>query len=79
MALPLGGQSAPHLLQLTLQSSDHLGEVLQLAGVQLLGALQGVLKAFLLSTAGGKRMLAGQLYRGYDVRGSDNSTLTVES
>lgn len=48
MALPLGGQSAPHLLQLALQPADHLGEVLQLAGVELLRALQRILQAFLL-------------------------------
>lgn len=48
VALPLGGQTAPHLLQLALQSANHLGEVLQLAGVELLRALQRVLQAFLL-------------------------------
>lgn len=48
VALPLGGQSTPHLLQLALQPADHLGQVVQLAGVELLRALQGVLQAFLL-------------------------------
>lgn len=50
MALALGGQPAPHLLQLGLQPGDHLGEVVQLAGVQLLGVLQGALQAFLLQS-----------------------------
>ena len=50
VALALGGQSAPHLLELILQPSNHLGKVLQLTGVQLLGVLKGVLKAFLLKS-----------------------------
>lgn len=48
VTLPLGGQTTPHLLQLTLQAANHLGKVLQLAGVELLRALQRVLQAFLL-------------------------------
>lgn len=48
MELALCRQPAPHLLQLALQPADHLGKVLQLAGVQLLGVLQGALQAFLL-------------------------------
>lgn len=50
VALALGGQSHPHLLQLSLQAADHLGEVLQTAGVQLLRVLQGGLQAFLLNS-----------------------------
>lgn len=50
VALTLGGQSHPHLLQLGLQAADHLGEVLQSAGVQLLCVLQGGLQAFLLNS-----------------------------
>lgn len=50
MALTLGGQSHPHLLQLSLQAADHLGEVLQPARVQLLCVLQGGLQAFLLNS-----------------------------
>lgn len=57
VALALGGQSAPHLLKLILQPSNHLGKVLQLAGVQLLGVLKGVLKAFLLKKARWKERL----------------------
>lgn len=51
MALALGDQPAPHLLQLALQPSDHLRKVEQLAGVQPLGVLQGALQAFLLNTS----------------------------
>lgn len=50
VALSLGGQPTPHLLQLALQPGDDLGKVLQLVGVQLLGALQGALQAFLLQS-----------------------------
>lgn len=50
VALTLGGQAHPHLLQLSLQAADHLGEVLQSAGVQLLCVLQGGLQAFLLDS-----------------------------
>lgn len=50
VALTLSGQSRPHLLQLSLQAADHLGEVLQAAGVQLLRVLQGGLQAFLLNS-----------------------------
>lgn len=48
VALALLAQAAPHLLQLPLQAGDHLGEVVELGGVQLLGVLQGGLQAFLL-------------------------------
>lgn len=48
MALTLGGQPAPHLLELALQPSDHLGKILQLAGVEPLGVLEGRFQAFLL-------------------------------
>lgn len=50
VTLTLGDQSHPHLLQLSLQAADHLGEVLQSAGVQLLCVLQGGLQAFLLNS-----------------------------
>lgn len=50
VALALGGQPTPHLLQLALQPSDHLGKILQLAGVKPLGVLQGALQAFLLKS-----------------------------
>lgn len=50
VTLALCSQTTPDLLQLILQSSDHMGEVLQLAGVQLLSVLQRVLQTFLLDT-----------------------------
>lgn len=50
VALALAGQSHPHLLQLGLQPGDHLGEVLQAAGVQLLRVLQRGLQALLLNS-----------------------------
>lgn len=50
VALALVSQAAPHLLQLPLQAGDHLREVVELGGVQLLGVLQGGLQAFLLKT-----------------------------
>lgn len=49
VALTLSGQAHPHLIQLSLQAADHLGEVLQSAGVQLLSVPQGGLQAFLLN------------------------------
>lgn len=48
VALALRGQSTPHLLQLALQTLDHLGEVLQLVGVHPLGLLKGALQALFL-------------------------------
>lgn len=50
VAVALGGQPTPHLLQLTFQPDNHLGKVLQLAGVHPLGVLQGALQAFLLDS-----------------------------
>lgn len=67
VALALGGQAAPHLLQLALQPRDHLGEVLQLAGVEPLGVLQGRLQAFLLHTRKQRLMFNFVLQKG-DIR-----------
>lgn len=50
MALALGGQAFPHLLQFTFQPKNHLREVLQLACVEVLGVLQSAFQAFLLVT-----------------------------
>lgn len=50
VALALRLQAAPHLLQLALQPGNHLGKVMELAGVHLLGVLQGRLQAFFLVT-----------------------------
>ena len=76
VALALGGQPAPHLLQLALQPSDHLGKVMQLAGVHLLGVLKGAFKAFLLHTRQQRavRIGTGLLYSiQYTVKKNTNS------